>query len=1118
MKNRNWTYVSRTALSLAIALAMAPAVAQNTTAGIGGRITGGDGKPVAGASVSIAHQESGSVSNATTDADGRYSARGLRVGGPYTITITRSGAVEKREGIFLPLAETLTLDATLGATTLQQVVVTGTAGMRDKFGSSAMGAGTNIGRQELNAFASIQRSLNDYARMDPRLSQTEKDRGEISAAGQNSRYNALTIDGMRTNDTFGIEANGLPTIKQPISIDAIQAVQVNLSNYDVTQQGYTGANINAVTKSGTNEVSGSVYYVYRDNNMQGDRYNRTNDTYTAAPPASEKTKGFTLGGPIIKDKLFFFTSYEELKSSRNAPTFGPMGSSLINVGITPQEIEAARAAVLAKYGVDIGFADVPSSVQTEVRDTLLKLDWNISDRHRANLRYAKTEQSDPIFPGNFNNALSLSSYWYTTAKTIETVVGQWFADWTDTFSTEFKLSARNYQSAPILNSKMPEVSLVYTTPAPAGVPTGDRTLRFGTEETRQFNNLQTKTSNAYFAGNLSLNDHEIKGGADIERNQVINAFVRRASGQYQFRGTDPVAQLVAGNPTTYTVQLPLAGRTLRDGAADWTMTNTGVFLQDTWKFNPQLSLTAGLRVDMLSTNDRPIANPAASAAMVAANPGTGVRQSGGFGYDNTHTLDGEKLVQPRFGFNYDLGAQGKRRSQLRGGFGLFQGSAANVWLTNPFQTTGAAVTTLSCASTGNSICPPDLRINFDPLNQPTITGVPPAPAVDFIAPGVSQPAVWKANLAWDTELPWFGMVFGAEILHTDVKQGLYYKHLNLGAATAFAPDGRDLYWNAGGRNAACWTGSTAPITTGACSTGVNRPTTRALSNSSFANVTLIDKSSQGGGDALTLSLSGAFDKSIQWSAAYTRTAATEVSPLTSSTANSNFTNRAVFNPNEEVAANSAYLVRNRLNASISATKVFFGSYKTTFGLFYEGKDGRPYSWTFNNDMNGDGVVNDLLYVPSAKGSGEVLFRAASGSTMTPVEAEDKFWTVVDGDKALSAAKGGVVRRNSAFSPITNQFDLRISQELPGLLAKHKGVLSLDFLNVGNMLNKRWGRIDEVNFQDQRGGNTRNFVNFAGIDPATGKVVYAINDPSDLTTKQAKGESQWAVQVTVRYEF
>ena len=258
MNNRDWMVFSRTAIAVAMATtATAPAMAQNTTAAVSGQVTDADGKPLAGATVVIVHVESGSTNTLTTDADGRYGARGLRAGGPYTVTVSKGGLVDKRDDVFLKLAETASLDATLGATA-QTVVVTGRAAS-DKFNRSAMGAGTNIGARELAAQASVARNLQDYARLDPRLVQTDKGNGSISAAGQNNRFNSVTIDGVTTSDTFGLEANNLPTKKQPISIDAIAAVQVNLSNYDVTQNGYTGANINAVTNSGTNDFHGSVY-------------------------------------------------------------------------------------------------------------------------------------------------------------------------------------------------------------------------------------------------------------------------------------------------------------------------------------------------------------------------------------------------------------------------------------------------------------------------------------------------------------------------------------------------------------------------------------------------------------------------------------------------------------------------------------------------------------------------------------------------------------------------------------------------------------------------------------------------------------------------------------------
>jgi hypothetical protein len=378
MFREHWMGISRTAVAAAVAVIVAaPALAQNTTAGIAGRVTGADGKPLAGASVTIVHVESRSTNTVATDADGRYGARGLRAGGPYTITITKDGLVDKREGVFLSLAETLR--STRLGIQAQTVVVTG-RGEAATFNSGNMGAGTTaIGARELATFASIQRNLQDYARTDPRLAQTDKERGEISAAGQNTRYNSITIDGVTTNDTFGLESNNLPTAKQPISIDAIQSVQVNLSNYDVTQKGYTGANINAVTKSGTNEFKGSIYYVGATRTWRA--------SATTAPPTPTSTrrqvqgntKGFTLGGPIIKDKLFFFVATKSSRAQASWPDFGPVGSPLTNVGITTTAIDEAHGHRANTWGITWAPPPCPAAVHLSVKDTLVKLDWNISD-------------------------------------------------------------------------------------------------------------------------------------------------------------------------------------------------------------------------------------------------------------------------------------------------------------------------------------------------------------------------------------------------------------------------------------------------------------------------------------------------------------------------------------------------------------------------------------------------------------------------------------------------------------------------------------------------------------------------------------------------------------------
>ncbi len=290
----------------------------------------------------------------------------------------------------------------------------------------------------------------------------------------------------------------------------------------------------------------------------------------------------------------------------------------------------------------------------------------------------------------------------------------------------------------------------------------------------------------------------------------------------------------------------------------------------------------------------------------------------------------------------------------------------------------------------------------------------------------------------------------------------------------------------------------------------------ARNNSAYANVLLAKNSSKGEGNLVTLSLSRPLTKGFGWSLAYTRTDATEVSPLTSSVSNSNFRARSVFNPNEEVAANSSYLVKDRVNALINFQQKFFGAYNTRIGMFYEGRSGKPYSWTYKNDLNGDGVAgNDLMYIPSAFGSGEVLFY---GDTATSHANEQRFWDIVNSDKDLKDAAGGVVGRNKSFSKWTNTVDMRISQEIPGIFKRNKATFTLDFLNFGNLLNKKWGHIEEVPFSST-GGNQRGFVDYAGLD-AQGRYVYAVrNKADDVTIKQQrKGESQWAIQATVKYEF
>jgi hypothetical protein len=1052
--------MSKLTLGLLAVLATAPAFAQSTSAGVGGRVTGADGAPVAGAQVTITHTESGTVSTATTDADGRYNARGLRVGGPYTVTVQSAAGTSTQEGVYLNI-DSNQVDAALGQVTeLEAVTAVARAGY--DFSSTKIGAGTTVTREQLENFGSIKRDLQDYARLDPRVSQTDKTRGEMSVLGQNSRYNSITIDGVSVNDTFGLEGNGLPTERQPISIDAIDEVQVNVTNYDVAQPRYSGANVNAVTKSGTNEFHGSVFYIFRDKDMVGE----LNDAEFAAWE-DEKTWGGTLGGPLLKDKMFFFASYEKFERTAPGAANGPAGSGAAFEarGVSQDEIDQIIDIAASRYGVNAGSLTPPGDAKTESEDKLVKFDWNINDDHRLSLRLNETEQAVAIFPNATSTTrVSLNSQAYVQEKTFESQVAQLYSNWGDDFTTEFKVSHRDYESLPIVNAVLPQVAVNVS-----GAE-GDGYVIFGTEQFRHANVLTTETWNYYGVANWFLGDHTVKFGFDYESNDIYNLFVESSLGVFGFNS---IADFAAGNYSPIPAVSAFNGYSLRapapgaNPAAEFTLENLGLFAQDTWYVTPNLSLQFGVRVDTPNIDERPSYNEGAFNQ---------------FGYRNDVTIDGNELIQPRIGFNYNI--EGERSTQLRGGVGLFQGAAANVWLANPFTNNGQTISVYAIPTgTTDSL--------FDVPLPPAST---PRQDIDILEPGLRQPSVWKGNLALDHELPWWGVVASAELVLTKVKDGFVYEHLNLGAPTGLAPDGRQIFWS----DAANGTGST-----------------RANRLSGYNDVMLTKQSGKGDGQNLTLSLTKYNNNSDwYWNVAYAFNETTETSPLTSSRAISNWRNQAVFNPNDEVEARSNYMVRDRFIAAVNWSHAFFGDNKTSVGLFYEGRKGSPYSWTFRNDANGDGIVNDLLYIPA--GRGDVIFQDIAGG-LSAAEQEEIFWAAVGSNPELASSRGTVMGRNDSFTPWRNNFDLRISQELPGFFKDNKFLVWLDVLNVGNLINEDWGQSDEILFNDGAGGFARNFVDYRGIDPASGRYIYRVTgSPEDFVARDLP--SRWALQVGVKYTF
>lgn len=413
------------------------------------------------------------------------------------------------------------------------------------------------------------------------------------------------------------------------------------------------------------------------------------------------------------------------------------------------------------------------------------------------------------------------------------------------------------------------------------------------------------------------------------------------------------------------------------------------------------------------------------------NPATHVGQAatGGFGRTNQTNINGNRVVQPRVSFNYAFDTE--RFTQLRGGAGLFVSNPPTVWIGNIFSNSGITQTQFNCGPTQNG-CKTDLpAFSTDPYHQNDGTPGTGAMTVNTIEPGFRLPSVWKMSLGFDKELPWWGLVATADYEHIKVRDAIWYQNLNTGDATAVLPDGRNSYYK--------------DITLDPRASGQSN---RYLANKAFTDATInLANSSRGTADSLALSLKKPFAEDWSGMLGFTWSRATEVNPGTSSVARSNYVNNYLTNPNENKASPSNYSIPRRVIASLNWQHRFFGDYATSASIFYDGHNGAPYSWAFGNDANGDGVTNDLVYIPRP---GDVQFRSN-----VPQERIDQFYAYIANSDYLKKHQGAVAGRNAARAGWINQVDLSFSQEIPGIFQGNKGIIKLDLYNFTNLLNKRW---------------------------------------------------------------
>lgn len=1021
------------ALTVLASAASTAVYAQATTGAVRGQITSDTGAAVANATVTVTHVPTGSTATSVTDAAGFYSVRGLRPGGPYRVSATAANFDTATASVAaIGVGEPANVDVTLFSAGAQvsELVVTAAAAAPSQGGPSS-----NFTAGDIESLPSISRDLKDVARLDPFAAIDPTNQDALSFAGTNTRFNQLTVDGVRQNDDFGLNNNGYPTQRSPISLDAVAAVNVSVAPYSVINNGFTGGQINAVTKSGGNKFSGSAFYEYSDRDLQGHKI----EGVKTGADFEEKTYGGTLGGPIIKDRLFFFVSYDKYEGTLGFDE-GPSdsGASVVIPRISSAAVDRFRADTQRVYGYDPG-APVTGNFPVEDEKWLAKIDWNINDNHRASFTYQNTKGNslNGSVSSTFANGnsvtqprLGLESHQYNKIEELTAYTFQLNSDWTENFSTEFRYSSKetDTQQLPLGGLSVGEVTVGVADLAGVSAGAGTPQIRFGADINRHDNYLNVKLETLEAIARYRLGSHEFLFGARTEKDDIYNVFVSTSLGQWNFasyadylnRRASSFSLTGGIDPSSGTIPATLG--TARAGAAEFGFRLSSLYAEDRIQILDNLDITAGARFDWYSMDDAPILN----TAFVSRN-----------GFENTENLDGKSAFLPRVSFNWEP----IDRLTVTGGFGKFSSTGLNVWISNSFSNTGVSQT--------NAVCTGSYLTNVDITKAPAgCTFTPRGGDVNALTPGFQIPTVWKANLSvgYVFDLGRFGDNWLAQVdyLKSTNENALYWYDARA-IQTGVAPDGRPVY----ARN-------TVGVTTG--------------NNFDF----LLKNIDKGGSDSVAFSLAKEWREGI-WDGlgmnyTYTYTQAEDVNPMTSSIAFSSYTRFATQDPQRPGAATSDYEVRHRHALNLYYAKKFFGDNETRVNVFAQHRSGLPFSYTFAGSRSGNfdndfgwgassysgrqATSNALLYVPTANDP-KVVY--ATGFDVS------RFQQFLE-NSGLSKYAGKIAPRNAFRSADVTTIDLRITQEFPAFFPNgSKLEVFMDVENLGNLLNNKWGVLEQYDF-------------------------------------------------------
>ncbi|WP_316821196.1 carboxypeptidase regulatory-like domain-containing protein [Pedobacter gandavensis] len=1032
--------------------------AQVTTSNLNGIVADAKG-PLPGATIVAVHNPTGTRYTASSNTDGRYNFVNINTGGPYTVTASYIGyKVEKIEGVYLKLGETFTLKIKLseGGQNLEEVQVVGKNST--VLNSKRTGASTTIGKKQIEEMPTLSRSLSDITRLTPQANGN-------SFAGSNNRFNNITIDGAVNNDVFGLSANGTPggpAGTQPISLDAIQEVQVVIAPYDITQGSFTGGGVNAITRSGTNTVEGSAYFYGRNQNTIGKSVDGLN---TKATEFYNTTFGARLGAPIIKDKLFVFASVEATRVKQPTTFNAGDPGSVLSIA------DAQRIANFAQttYGYDVGaFNEVQT--QTQSNKFLVRLDWNINDKHQLTLRNNYVDAFDD------NLSRSASSFrfgnnGYRFKNTQNVSILELRSRFNQTLSNNLIIGYSRIRDSRVPNGSLFPQITINNLNGVAG-----QSASLGTERSSAANELDQDIFE--FTDNFKIfaGKHTFTVGTHNEFFKFRNLFINNANGYWQYNNVD---DYINQKPNRVQAAYSIVPGDNRPAAA-FSAAQLGFYFQDEIEVADNFKLTAGLRVDVPLFFDKPLYNPLVASAFP--------------GYNTAKLPSGQILVSPRMGFNWDV--TGDRTMQVRGGLGLFTGRVPFVWMANQFTNSGMLYGSVDQTATTT------VPIAFvpDPNKQNTAGTPGKTYEVNLLSDKFKLPQVLRYSLGTDIKLPG-GILATLDGIYSKTINNVNYSNINI--------KGR--------------TGTLAPNLSGGQDT---RPTYGGKVDATFTNVLLLDNTSEGSSYSLTAQLSKSFNFGLSAMVAYNYGKSQDVNSGASSTAFSNWQFLQIVNdPNNAPVAYSNFDLRHRVIGSLSYG-VNYGKNKTfgtTFSMFYVGKSGSPFTYLYFGDLNGDGAnQNDLMYVPRNASEIKLVPYYARNSanqvivtpgTATPAEQWAALDNYISNDPYLSKHRGEYTERNGARMPWEHQFDVRVMQDLGGMIhgTKNRLQLSVDIINVGNLLNKDWGR---KYFVSNSANTLINYNTTQASDRG-----FNFKAPSTGSPYSVSGfDSRWQAQIGLRYIF